>query len=404
MIRTTLRHALGLGLVLAWALSWTQAAHAFAGRTFATGLSAPVYLTSPPGDRRVFVVEKGGRVLAVTPQSQQVYFDLSSIVTTGGEQGLLGLAFDPRFSTNFRMYVYYSDAATRQSVVARLTASSARARTVDVGTLQPLLRVSQPDYNNHKAGWIGFRPGDPRNLYVALGDGGSGNDPQNNGQTRSTLLGKMLRINVDTTDASYTIPADNPFVGDPNTRGEIWALGLRNPWRNSFDRRTGAFWITDVGQDSREEIDFEPAGSAGGFNYGWRLREGTIPTPGVGGDAPGLTGPVFEYPHLGSQGSLGNSITGGYVYRGPSIADADGRYFFGDFVSDRVFSSSFSAGGSLLDVRDDTAALIGASGLSGIASFGEDSRGRLYVIGIDGTVVVMCATPGPASPGANPCR
>lgn len=378
-------------------------ANALDGRVYATGLAQPLFLTAPRGDARVFVVEKGGVIRVVSPTGSSVYADLSGWVRTGGEQGLLSIAFDPRFGTNGRLYVSYSDKDTGDSIVARLTATSAADPTIDPGTRQIVLRVPQPTFQNHKGGWIGFRPGNRNQLYVALGDGGSGNDPLDSGQTTDTLLGKILRINVNTSDESYRIPSTNPFRDDPAFSPEIWAYGVRNPWRNSFDRTTGAFFIADVGQDAREEINFEAPEDPGGHNYGWRLREGTIATPGVGGPLPGATDPVFEYPHSGGT-SLGRSITGGYVHRGPSIPGADGRYFFGDFGSDRLFSAAVSGTGTFSDVQEHTAAVLGGTGLDGIASFGEDGRGRLYVIGINGTIVVLCATGGPVNTGSNPCK
>ena len=361
-----------------------------------SGLSQPVMLTAAASDNRLFMVEKGGliRVMSGGVLQSSAYLDLSSLVDTDGERGLLGLAFDPGFTSNGRLYVNYIDKTTLNTVVARYTVALPGANIATVTSAQTLLSFAQPAFSNHKGGWIGFRPGDAQNLYIATGDGGSSNDPFNNAQNPDSLLGKMLRIDVSGNTAGYSIAADNPYAGSSTVRPEIWALGLRNPFRNSFDRQTGDFWIGDVGQGAREEIDLELAGDGGGHNYGWRLREGSIATPGVGGTAPGLTDPVFDYAHLDA-GGLGDSIIGGYVYRGPSIADADGRYFFGDYVSNRIFSFAVGTGGALSDLRDDTAAFIGSSGLSGLDSFGEDSLGRLYAVGINGVVVVMVPEPGP---------
>lgn len=373
----------------------TGAAQALGGQVVvASGLNQPLLLSAPGGDARLFVVEKGGLIRTISGGVLQAtpFLDLSSQVATGGERGLLGLAFDPGFADNGRFYVNYVDKTTLNTVVARYQVAGG---VVDAGLTQPILSIAQPGFDNHKGGWMGFRPGDARNLYIATGDGGSGNDPGNNAQNPQSLLGKMLRIDVSGNTAGYAISGDNPFAGRSDVAPEIWALGLRNPFRNSFDRQTGDFWIADVGQGQREEINFEAGGDAGGHNYGWRLREGTIATPGVGGNAPGLTEPVFDYGHLGSPGGLGNSITGGYVYRGPSIADADGRYFFGDFISNRIFSFAIGAGGAPSDLRDDTEAFIGGSGLSGLASFGEDGNGGLYAVGINGVVVRL--VPEPAS-------
>lgn len=364
-------------------------AHALDGAVVATGLNQSLYLTAPVGDNRSFVVEKtgvikvlsGGSVLA-TP-----FLDLSGKVATDGERGLLGLAFDPNYATNGRFYVDYIDKATNNTVVERYTLGTPGGNVADASSAQRLITIPQESFSNHKAGWISFRPGDANNLYIATGDGGSGNDPNGNGQNPNVLLGKILRIDVSGNTAGYSVPTDNPFVNQAGTRPEIWATGLRNPWRNSFDRVTGDFWIADVGQGAREEINFEKAGTAGGRNYGWRLREGTIATPGVGGNAAGLTDPVFDYKRLEQAGGLGGSITGGYVYRGPSITDADGRYFFGDYVAGKLYSFLPDATGHVTDFRDDTAAVLGGTGLDGIVSLGEDGFGKLYVVGINGTIV-----------------
>ena len=377
-------------------LAGTGLARALSGQVVSDDFVQPLYLTAPTGDNRLFVVEKGGLIKIFSGNTVQAtpFLDLSAQVATSGERGLLGLAFDPNYAVNGRFYVNYIDKTTLNTVVARYTVASPGANVANPASAQTIISVTQPAFDNHKAGWIAFRPGDTNNLYIATGDGGSSYDPSNNGQNRNTLLGKMLRVDVSGAGPGYTVPNDNPFVGQADTRPELWALGLRNPYRNSFDRQTGDFWIADVGQDTREEINFENAADPGGHNYGWRLREGSIPTPGVGGDAPGLTDPVFDYGHLNSPDGLGNSITGGYVYRGPGIADADGRYFFGDFVSNRVFSFEVGAGGALTDLRDDTTALLGGTGLSGLDSFGEDGIGRLYAIGINGVLVAMVPEPG----------
>lgn len=379
---------LGAALSLVLAIS---SAHALSGAVVVSDLTQPVYLTAAAGDSRLFVLEKSGlvRIVANGQTLATPFLDLSSKVATEGERGLLGLAFDPDYASNGRFYVNYIDKATRNTVVERYTVATPSANVASVSSAQNIISIAQEPYSNHKAGWIAFRPGDTKNLYIATGDGGDSNDPNGNGQNRNSLLGKVLRLDVSGSGAGYAVPTTNPFVGSAGTRAEIWALGVRNPWRNSFDRQTGDFWIADVGQDAREEINLELAGDLGGHNYGWKLREGTIPTPGVGGDAPGLTDPIFDYTRLGTPDGLGNSITGGYVYRGPSIEGADNRYFFGDFVSNRVFSFLLGADGKPTDLRDDTASFLGGTGLSGLTSFGEDELGRLYAIGIDGTVVMM---------------
>lgn len=373
----------------------SPASQAFSGQVLInSGLTQPLGLGAAPGDARLFVLEKGGAIRVIEGGVLQAtpFLDLSSRVNTAGERGLLGLAFDPGFAANGRFYVNYIDKDSLNTVVARYRVNELGAAVADPASAQTILSITQPGFSNHKGGWLAFRPGDSSNLYIATGDGGSSNDPSGNGQNGSSLLGKMLRIDVSGAGAGYTVAASNPFVGSASVRPEIWALGLRNPFRNSFDRQTGDFWIADVGQSLREEINFEAGSDPGGHNYGWRLREGTLPTPGVGGNAPGLTEPVFDYAHL-NQGGLGDSIIGGYVYRGPSLAGADGRYFFGDFVSGRIFSFATGAGGSNSDLRDDTAAFLGGSGLSGLDAFGEDASGRLYAVGINGVVVMLVPEP-----------
>ena len=366
-------------------------AHALSGTVVASDLSQPVYLTAPTGDDRLFVIEKSGlvKIIASGQTLATPFLDLSAKVDTAGERGLLGLAFDPGYASNGRFYVNYIDKTTLNTVVERYTVATPSSNVANVNSAQSILSIPQEPFANHKAGWIAFRPGDTKNLYIATGDGGDFNDPKGNGQNPNTLLAKVLRIDVSGAGAGYSVATDSPFVNQAGTRPEIWALGVRNPWRNSFDRQTGDFWIADVGQDVFEEINLEKAGDPGGHNYGWRLREGSIATPVVGGEAPGLTDPIFEYAHLGAPGGLGNSLTGGYVYRGPSIGDADGRYFFADFVSDRLFSFYLGADGKPVDLRDDTAAWLAGTGLSGPTSFGEDGFGRLYAIGINGMVVAM---------------
>jgi glucose/arabinose dehydrogenase len=381
-------------LLVAALLVYATNAFALDGQVFASGFSQSLYVTAPAGDNRLFVVEKGGAIRVVSNGSTLAtpFLDLSTQVNTDGERGLLGLAFDPDYASSGRFYVNYVDKTTLNTVVARYTVANPLSNVANAGSAQQIISITQPGFNNHKGGWISFRPGDTRNLYIGTGDGGSGNDPFNNGQNTASLLGKMLRIDVSGSGSGYAIPSDNPFVGQAGVREEIWATGLRNPWRNSFDRDTGDFWIADVGQGVREEVDFESITDDGGHNYGWRLREGTVATPGVGGNAPGLTDPVFDYTHQ-SAGGPGDAITGGYVFRGAGVGDAQGRYFFGDFVSNRVFSFQPGAGGTFSDLREETTALLGGTGLGGLASFGEDGLGNLYLVGINGVIVVMVPEP-----------
>jgi glucose/arabinose dehydrogenase len=365
--------------------------HALVGKVVGS-FNEPIFVTAPAGDKRLFVVEKSGLIKLVRQGKTTIFLDVTRRVDTEGERGLLGLAFDPAYASNGRFYISYIDKRTLQSKIDRYTVSPVNPHKANPQSRQSIMAIDQSSTAGHKAGWIGFRPGDANNLYMSLGDGGGGYDPENNAQNGQLLLGKVLRIDVSGSSTGYVVPADNPFVGSTAARPEIWSLGLRNPYRPSFDRQTGAFWIADVGEGTREEVNFEAPGDTGGHNYGWRLREGTVETPLVGGNAEGLTEPAFDYTHM-EVGGLGDCVIGGYVYRGPSMPEADGRYFFGDCISNRVFSITYDERGAPLEWREDTAALLGDSGLGVITSFGEDGLGRLYVMGLSGQLIKMCPSP-----------
>jgi len=368
----------------------------------ASGFSSPLYATAPLAGGPVFVLEKGGLIKAVQGGAVSTFLSLS--VSTAGEQGLLGLAFDPGYadpaSAGYRrFFVSTIDPSNQDSVISSYR-SSADPLVADASSRVEIIRFDQPNgLTNHKAGWLGFKPGDADHLYIASGDGGSGNDPSGNGQNSNTLLGKMLRIDINGDDfaspsINYAIPADNPFAGVAGSRGEIFALGLRNPWRNSFDRSNGNLWIADVGQSSREEVNLLLASSAGGENFGWRVREGDIATPGVGGPLqPGMNDPLLVYNR-----SFGGSITGGYVVREVG-SPLFGQYLFGDFVSGRIWS--VLADGSpktMADATEWTAMLdAGAGGaLGNIASFGEGASGEIYIVDFAGKVVQVVPEPAPA--------
>jgi len=366
----------------------------------ATGLSSPVYATHAPGDPgRLYVVEKGGTIrildlagggLLSTPFMAASVTSAGIGLTTDGERGLLGLAFHPEYQANGRFYINSTDAAgtTRIREFRRQTADQ-----VDPSSGRDILSVSQP-YSNHNGGWLDF--GRDGYLYVAMGDGGSGNDPQNHAQNRGSLLGKMLRLDVNGDDfptdsaRNYRVPSTNPFVGQPGMLGEIWAYGLRNPWRNGFDRVTGDLFIGDVGQNAREEINFQPATSSGGENYGWRIREGTLATNLTGQGGSPLVSPIYDYTR-GTGTFQGRSVTGGYVYRGP-IAPLEGQYFFGDYVSGRLFSLVYDGspaaafnGLNFTNRTDWTATLTtSAATVGNIASFAEDAAGHVYVVSYGG--------------------
>jgi glucose/arabinose dehydrogenase len=363
-----------------------------------SGLSNPVDLQFPPGDStRLFIVEKTGRIRILKSGGllPGPFLDLSARVSGGGEQGLLGLAFHPQYAANGRFYVDYTDGSGDTHIAEFLVSSDPDAAAA---TEHPLLLVDQP-FSNHNAGQLAFGP--DGYLYVGLGDGGSGGDPGDRAQNPDSLLGKMLRIDVNAPDPSagtaYSIPPDNPFVGRAGTRPEIWAMGLRNPWRYSFDRLTGALYLADVGQNLWEEVDVEPPG-AGGRNYGWNVMEGTHCYIAAPCDTTGLTPPVAEYGH-----DEGCSITGGYVYRGRAIPALDGVYFYGDYCSGIVRSFRF-ANGAATDERDWTASLRTASGgpMAGLSSFGQDARGELYLLRLSGELYRI--DPGPLRPEAPPRR
>ncbi len=380
--------------ILAAVLGLSGPTHALNSVLVGSGFEQPVFLTAPAGDARLFIVEKTGRIQLLSNGVASTYLDLRGIVDTAGEGGLLGLAFDPQFASNGRFYVDYIDKTTHNTVVASYTATSAAASTADAASGKLILGVTQPaGLSNHKAGWIGFRSTDPGQLYIATGDGGGGNDPNNRAQNLGDNLGKMLRV-TPLAGGGYSIPAGNPFAGATPGNDEIWAYGLRNPYRNSFDRATGDFWIADVGQDSREELDFEAAGTAGGRNYGWRAREGSIDNPAVPDPAPpGAIDPFYDYPH----GAMGGTIIGGYVYRGSGEAGLDGSYFFGDFNSGKIFSLR-NAGGVVGSFTERTAELGALFGGFTLSAFGEDGLGNLYVMGLDGNVYRFAnAVPEPAA-------
>jgi glucose/arabinose dehydrogenase len=319
------------------------------------------------GDSTLYVAEQIGRVMAIRggKASPTPVLDITADVAAGGEQGLLGLAFSP---SGKHLYVNYTDRAGDTRVV-EFAMNGARA---DPGSRRQLLMVDQP-FPNHNGGQLAIGPDD--DLYIGLGDGGAGGDPFRNGQSLHTLLGKILRIDPRPGGGKpYRIPEDNPFVGKDEARPEIWAYGLRNPWRFSFDRHTGDLWIGDVGQSSREEIDFQQAGSRGGQNYGWNIREGTLRY--AGGNAAHLVPPIYEYP-TGDKGTC--AAVGGYVYRGTRIPKLTGAYLFADFCQGRVMALRQRGG----RVREHRA--LGPT-VGELSSFGQDGNGELYVLSLAGKV------------------
>lgn len=352
----------------------------FVAREVVSGLTRPLFACAPPGDlARLFIVEQGGRIrildLTATPPTLKLtpFLQITGL-STGNEQGLLGLAFHPNYATNRTFLINYTD-TTGTTVVAKYTVPAATPDVASPTSARVVLKVPQP-FSNHNGGWLGFGP--DGFLYIGLGDGGAGNDPGNRAQNLGELLGKMLRIDVDgndfPTDANrnYAIPPTNPFVNVAGAHPEIWACGLRNPWRCAFDRATGELYIADVGQDDWEEVNVQPAGQ-GGQNYGWRLREGRHDTGigAVGGAA--LTDPVHEYDH-----GQGVAIVGGYVYRGAKVPELVGTYFFADHTGP-IWTLRFT-GGAATPATNVMATLFPSGGPTSITSFGEDAAGEVYVM------------------------
>jgi glucose/arabinose dehydrogenase len=339
----------------------------------ASGLSMPVYLTAPANDPRLFVVERPGRIRVI--ENGQLlgtpFLDISSSVVSGGERGLLSVAFHPEYETNGFFYVNYTGLGNATRIERyRVSADANRA---DPASASLLLTVAQP-YSNHNGGLIKFGPDGM--LYVGMGDGGSGGDPLGHGQNRATLLGSLLRIDVDG-DEPYAIPEDNPFVGDAGARPEAWAIGLRNPWRFSFDPESGHLYIADVGQNRIEEINARPA-SESGLNYGWNIMEGSSCfRPASGCDRTGLVLPIVEY----ANPAEGCSVTGGYVYRGVSIPELQGHYFFADFCRGWVRSFLRTEADTVTEHRQWPLGNLGS-----ISSFGEDAARELYVLVHQGRV------------------
>lgn len=342
----------------------------------ATGLDFPLFLAAPPGDNsRLFIVEKTGRIRIVKNGGllPAPFLDLSARVSGGGEQGLLGLAFHPQYAANGRFVVNYTNPSgdTRVSVFR----VSSNPDVADAASEQVILPVAQP-FANHNGGMVVFGP--DGKLYIGMGDGGSGGDPQGNGQNKGVLLGKLLRVDVSGAGV-LSVPADNPFVGQAGARPEVWSYGLRNPWRFSFDRAQGDLYIGDVGQNAREEVDWSSAssGAGRGLDYGWNITEGiACYNPPSGCDRTGLTPPVLDYDH-----GDGCSVIGGYVYRGAAIPSLRGRYFYADYCGGWV-RSFLLQGGTAAERRDWPTLRPG--GL--VTSFGEDAAGELYVMNSSGKV------------------
>jgi len=346
----------------------------------ASGLNRPIYVAAPLGDGRLFIVEQKGTIQLLKDGSimPDQFLDISAIVTTPSswsEQGLLGLAFHPDFATNRRFFVHYTD-PSGDTVIARYEADAGNPDIAVPSSAEVVLTADQP-VSNHNGGSINFGP--DGYLYFGFGDGGGAGDPNDLAQDPSTLMGKFIRIDVDS--LPYSVPLTNPFVGVASVLDEIWAIGLRNPYRWSFDRSTGDLWIADVGQAFWEEINFQPAASTGGENYGWSYMEGLhCYDPPVDCGADTLNLPVHEYSHDAGE----CSVTGGYVYRGSAVPELTGYYLFGDYCSNRLWALAYD-GSEVTAFLDMTFHLNSTGQIDALAGIGEDGYGELYLVDRNGT-------------------
>lgn len=347
----------------------------------AGGFRSPLYMTyAPDGSGRIFVLQQTGQIYILQDGEQlpDAFLDLSDRVSQDvlsgySERGLLGLAFHPNYAENGYFYVNYTTRGDGTTHVSRFSVSADDPNVGDAGSESLLLTIPQP-YANHNGGQMAFGP--DGYLYISVGDGGSANDPLATGQNPSDLLGSLLRIDVDSEEGegSYAVPDDNPSASDANFAPEVWAYGLRNVWRFSFDRATGDLYIADVGQNRWEEVNFIEAGTPGGMNFGWNVFEGSMPF--AGGTAPeGMIYPIAEYQH----GENGCSITGGYVYRGEQVSELEGVYLFGDYCSGRIWASYRDGSGSWQTDLFMTPQMQ-------ISSFGEDENGELYIVDYGGRI------------------
>ncbi|WP_219117390.1 sorbosone dehydrogenase family protein [Janthinobacterium sp. UMAB-56] len=350
---------------------------ALALQEVASGLSAPIFLTAPPGDSRLFILERPGRIRVVQNGDllSMPFLDISGLTSTSGERGLLSMAFHPRYASNGYFFLYYTNLAG-DIVIERRQVSAGNANVADPLSALTILTIPHPKFSNHVGGLLSFGP--DGYLYAGTGDGGSAGDPPGNAQNTNVLMGKLLRldVNASTVAQPYAIPPGNPFAGMPGARGEIWAYGLRNPWRYAFDMQTQLLYIADVGQANWEEVDVRPVSQAGN-NYGWNIMEGAHCYNGSSCKQEGLVLPAIEYSHDAAGGC---SVTGGYVYRGSALPELAGQYLYSDYCSGWLKSFSYSNG---------TASAVtdwGITNVGNILSFGQDAQNALYMLSGTGKV------------------
>jgi glucose/arabinose dehydrogenase len=338
--------------------------------TVVSGLASPLYLTSPPGDARLFVVEQAGQIRIVQNGAlvSTPFLNISQKISYGGERGLLGLTFDPQYASNGYFYVYFT-APNGDITVERYTVSAGDPNIADMA-FAPVITIPHQQFGNHNGGQLAFGP--DGYLYIGTGDGGGGGDPLGNAQSGRSLLGKMLRLDVSS--LPYKIPPTNPYIASSSRAPEIWAYGLRNPWRFSFDSITSTVFIGDVGQNAREEINVADTNGAG-LNYGWNITEGMICYAASACDIAGITLPVVDHARADAV-----SITGGYVYRGNNIPELRGTYLYGDFGKGWVKSFVY-ANGAATEQKDWPTLQT-----SSLASFGVDSAGEMYIVSLGGTI------------------
>ncbi|KAB8059411.1 glucose dehydrogenase [Janthinobacterium sp. FT14W] len=350
---------------------------ALALQEVASGLDAPIFLIAPPGDSRLFMVERPGRIrvlqngnLLATP-----FLDIGTLTSTSGERGLLSLAFHPQYASNGYFFIYYTNLAG-DIVIERRQVSAGNANVADPLSALTILTIAHPTFSNHYGGLLSFGP--DGYLYAGTGDGGSAGDPPGNAQNTNVLLGKLLRLDVNASSVAqpYAIPPGNPFAGTAGARGEIWAYGLRNPWRYAFDVPAQLLYIADVGQASWEEVDVRPVGQAGN-NYGWNIMEGAHCYNSSSCSQAGLVLPAIEYGHDAAGGC---SITGGYVYRGTALPELAGQYLYSDYCSGWL--KSFSYGNGTASAVTDW----GITNVGNILSFGQDAQNELYMLSGTGKV------------------